>query len=89
MISHWENTGLFCFSHSNNLLSVTFSRLLELTQHPSRLLNSPGAWPLEIAERVKETVRCSTLGAEVSGHRKKQLTQTLIVLLWKTCLFFR
>ena len=30
-------------------------------------------------QRIKGTVRCVALGAEVPGHRHRQLTQTLIV----------
>ena len=33
----------------------------------------------EPQHRNKDTVRCGVLGAEVQGHCKEQLTQTLIV----------
>ena len=32
-------------------------------------------------QRIKDTVDCGSLGAEVQGHCQKQLTQTLIVCL--------
>ena len=35
-------------------------------------------------QRYKDTVRCGELGAEVPGHRQKQLTQALIVRLLET-----
>ena len=50
---------------------------------PSRALNSPRALLLEL-ERNKDTGRCATLGAEVTGQRQEQLTRTLIVRLLKT-----
>ena len=34
--------------------------------------------------RETRTARCAALGAEVPGHRQRQLTQTLILLLLKT-----
>ena len=30
-------------------------------------------------QRIKDTVRCAALGAEVSGHRQEQLMETLLV----------
>ena len=59
--------------------SLTLKGLFELTQHPSRALDSPRALLLEL-QRYKDAVRCAALGAEVPGHRQ-QLTQTLIVRL--------
>ena len=38
-------------------------------------------------QRNKDTVRCTTLSAEVPARRQEQLTQTLIVRLLKTHLF--
>ena len=58
----------------------------ELTQRPSWALDSPRALLPEL-QRYKDTLRCGTLGAEVPGHRKEQLTQTLIVRLLETHLF--
>ena len=66
--------------------SLTLEGLFELTQCPSRALNSPFALLLEL-QRNKDTVRCAALGAEVPGHRQQQLTQTLIVRLLKTHFF--
>ena len=53
---------------------------------PSRALESPRALLPEL-QRYKDTVRCAALGAEVPGHRQKQLTQTFIVRLLKMHLF--
>ena len=57
--------------------------LFELTQRPSRALDSPRALLPEL-QRYKDIVRCDALGAEVPGHHQQQLTQTLIVRLLKT-----
>ena len=38
-------------------------------------------------QRYKDTVRYGSLGTEVQGHHKEQLTQTLIVFLLKSHLF--
>ena len=70
-------------------LSWTLEGLFELTRRPSRALNLPCALLPEL-QRNKDTVRCAALGAEVQGHRKEQLSQTLIVgLLKRTCLVHR
>ena len=58
--------------------SQTLEGLFELTRHPSRAFESPRALLPELLT-YKDTVRCAALGAEVPGHRKKQLTQTFIV----------
>ena len=63
--------------------SRTLEGLFELTPRRSRALDSPRALLPEL-QRYKDTVRCATLGAEVTGHRQEQLTQTLIVHLSKT-----
>ena len=60
--------------------SRTLEGLFEMTQRPSRGLDLPRALLSEL-QRYKDTVRCAALGAEVPGHRQKQLTQTLIVRL--------
>ena len=51
----------------------TLKGLFELTQRPSRALDSPRALLTEL-QRYKDT-------AEVTGNRQQQLTQTLIVRL--------
>ena len=61
----------------------TLEGLFELTQRPSRALDSPRALLPEL-QRYKDTVRCAALGAEVPGHCQEQFTQTLIVHLLKT-----
>ena len=61
--------------------------LFELTRRPSRALNSPRALLSEL-QRYKDTLRCDALGAEVPGHRQKQLTQTLIVRVFENALFY-
>ena len=66
--------------------SWTLEGLFELTRYPSRALDSPRALLLVLL-RYKDTVRCGALGAEVPGHCQQQLTQTLIVRLYKTHLF--
>ena len=57
--------------------SRTPEGLFELTQCPSRSLNSPHALLPEL-QRNKDTVRCVAICAKVPGHRQEQLTQTLI-----------
>ena len=52
----------------------------ELTQRPSRALNSPRPLLPEL-QRCKDTVRCAVLVADVPGHQHEQLTQTLTVHL--------
>ena len=64
---------------SNSLVSVTLEGLFELTQYPSRALDSTRALLPEI-QRNKDAVRCVALSAKVPGHSQKQLTQTLIEL---------
>ena len=66
--------------------SWTLEGLFELTRRPSWALDSPRALLPEL-QRSKDTVRSGVLGAEVSGHRQQQLTQTLIVHLLKTHFF--
>ena len=66
--------------------SRTLEGLFELTRRLSRALDSPRALLPEL-QRYKDTVRCAALGAEVPGHRQEQLTQTLIVCLFKTHFF--
>ena len=83
MTPHRGNTIFFC---SSQQLPRTLEGLFELTRHPSQALDSPRALLLEL-QRYKDTVRCAALGAEVPGHRQKQLTQTLIVRLLKTHFF--
>ena len=63
--------------------SRTLEGLFELSRRPSRALDLPRALLPEL-QRIKDTVRCATLGAEVPGHLQEQLTQTLIVCLLKT-----
>ena len=60
--------------------SRTLEGLFELTRRPSRALDLPCALLPEL-QRNKDTVRCAALGAEVPGHRQKQLMHTLIVRL--------
>ena len=56
----------------------------ELIWRHSKALISPRVLLLEL-QRIKEvSVKCAWLGAEVPGHRKEQLTQTLIVRMLKT-----
>ena len=62
--------------------SQTLEGLFELTQCPSRALNSPHSLLPEL-QRYKNVVRCGALGAVVPGHRQQHLTQTLIVRLLK------
>ena len=66
-------------------MKTTCIWLFELTRRPSRALDSK---LLPEMQRYKDTVSCAALGAEVSGHRQKQLTQTLIVRLLKTHFFY-
>ena len=49
--------------------------------------SSPSRALLPELQRYKDTVRCAALGADVPGHRQHQLTQTLIVRLFKTHFF--
>ena len=82
-----ENTILFRSSQQLPLsLSQTLEGLFELTRRTSRALALPHTLLLEL-QRNMNTVRCVALGAEVPGHRQKQLTHTLIVRLLKTHFF--
>ena len=83
MTPHRGNTLLFRSSQQLPRLSRTLEGLFELTRRPSRALDSPRALLPEL-QRNKDNVRCPAIGAEVPGHRQKQLTQTLIVRLLKT-----
>ena len=67
--------------------SRTLEGLFELTQTPSRALDLPPRVSLSELQRIKDTVRCALLGAEVPGQSKDQPTQTLIVRLLKTQIF--
>ena len=57
----------------------------KLTLCPSRAFDLPCALLPEL-HRNKDTVDCAPLGAQVPGHRQKQLMQTLIVSLFKNTL---
>ena len=83
MTPPWGNTILPFLPATPSSLSRTLKGLFELTQRPSRALDSPRALLPEL-QRYKDTVRCGALGAEVPGHRQQQLMQTLIVRLLKT-----
>ena len=75
------NTILFCSSQQLPQLHIgPLKGFFELTQRPSRALNSL----LPELQRYKDTIRCGALGAEVPEQRQEQLTQTLIVRLLKT-----
>ena len=63
--------------------SQTLERHFELTRHPSRAHGSPCVL-LSEQQMYNDTVRCVALNAEVPGHRKKQLTKTLILGLLKS-----
>ena len=90
----WSNMETFChmthprkhYSHpflpaTPSSPSRTLEVLFELTRRPSWTLDSPRALLTEL-QRYKDTFRCAVLGAEVPGHRQKQLTHTLCVC-WK------
>ena len=85
MTPHWGNPIPFLLATPLSP-SRTLEGLFELTRHPSRALHLPRALHPEL-HRYMDTARCAALGMEVSGHRQKQLTQTLIVRLLKTRLF--
>ena len=59
---------------------LTLEGHFELTQCPSRALNSPSVLLVKL-QRIKNSVRGVELGAEVPGHCQEQSTQTLIVRL--------
>ena len=85
-MTHHHQGNAFLFRSSQQLPSLGLGPsegLFELTRRPSRALDSPRMLVLEL-QRYKDTVRCAALGAEVPGHRLKQMTQTLIVRLLKT-----
>ena len=76
MTPHRGNTILFRSSQQLPRLRLKpLKGFFELTRRPSRALDLPRALLPEL-QRYKETVRCAALGAEVPGHRQKQLTQT-------------
>ena len=78
---------LFCSSQQLPRLCLgPVKGFFELTRHPSQALDSPRALLPEL-QRYKDTARCAELGAELPGHRQKQLTPTLIVRLLKTHFF--
>ena len=89
MTPSWGNTILFRSSQQLPRLRLGPSKgFFELTQRPSRALNSPRALLSEL-QRYKDMVRCAALGAEVPGHPGQQyLTQTLMVRLLKTHFFY-
>ena len=60
-------------SPSNILISVSDRELFELTQCPSRALDSPRVLLPEL-QRNKVTVNRTALGSEVPGHHPEQLT---------------
>ena len=65
------------FPLATPLSPLTFEGLFELTRCPSRALILPCALPPEL-QRNKDTIRYAALGAEVQGHRHKQLTKFLM-----------
>ena len=69
--------------------SRTLEGLFELTQRPSRVLDSPCPLLLEL-QRKKDTVKvkCTALAAEVPGHCQELLTQTLIACAFENALLF-
>ena len=74
---HHGNTILFRSSQQLPRLRLgPLKGFFDLTRRPSRALNSPCALLLEL-QRNKDTVSvmCVTLGAEMQGHRSKQLMQ--------------
>ena len=90
----WPLTQLFSVSllwklidlpgmHLNDPSSGKHYSLPFLPATPS----SPSRALLPELQRYKDTVRCAVLDAEVPGHRKEQLKQTLIVRLLKTHFF--
>ena len=84
MTPHRGKTILFRSSQQLPLLRLGPSK--GFLRCPSRTLDSPRALLPEL-QRYKDTVRCAALGAEVPGHRQKQLTQTFILCLLKMHLF--
>ena len=79
MTPHREDTFLYRSSQQLPRLCLgpmKVEGLFELKRCPSRALDSPRVLFPDV-QRTKDTVRCATLGAEVSGHCQKQLTQTL------------
>ena len=84
--------GQFRYAGSQIHFSFHYSRptnrywLFKLTLRPSRALDLPRGWLPEL-QGCKDTFRWAALGAVVTGHHQKQLTQTLIVRLLKTHFF--
>ena len=58
---------------NSRVSSWTLEGLFELTQRPSRDLNSPRALLQEL-QRYTDSVRCAVLGTEVPRHHQEQLT---------------
>ena len=56
--------------------SQTLEGLFELAQRPSRALDSPRVLLLEL-QRVKDTIKCAAVGAEVPGDTKKTAVANL------------
>ena len=81
-----EHYALLFLPATPSSLSGTLEGLFELTWRLSRALDLPRPLLPEL-QRYKDTVRCAALGAKVPGHRRQQLTQTLIVRLLKTHFF--
>ena len=67
---------LFSSVPSSNSLSWTLEGLFELTRCSSGDLDLPHALLLEV-QKYKDTVRCGSLGAEVSRHRQEQQKKNL------------
>ena len=87
MTSRQWNTFLFRSSQQLPRLCLgPMKWLFDLTQRPSRALDSPRAL-LPKLYRNKGTVRCAVLGAKVPRHHQIQVTQTLIVRLLKMHFF--
>ena len=84
--SYGKNFSLLFLAATPLSPSRTLEEFFQLTQCPSRSLNSPRALLLE-QQRYMAAVRCAALATEVPGHRQQQLTQTLIVRSLKTRFF--
>ena len=79
----------FLFRSSQQLPRLRLGPLkgfFELTQRPSRALDSPYALLPEL-QRNKDTVWCATLDAEVPGNSQELVAQALLVRLLKTHFF--
>ena len=68
---------------SNSLVPIIGKGFFELIRCPLHALCVVSG----TAETAEDSVRCAALGAEVPGHLQKQLTQTLIVCLYKTLFY--